>query len=181
MRAPVCECHPKHNQTGPTRACARVIGGFTYELRFVHLPDRGGLTCTPTPGHKAEDADRWGTWILGRRPGNGAPLRARVAAFSPPMRAWLEQPHGRRHKAPPQSCAWTTHTLVLRSSPPCLPRCTDRARREWVSSRLHRFTSLSCIYICALHGTIPPAVTALSARGPPWERSLPLVFGGGCL
>ena len=59
-------------------------------------------------GHKAEDADRWGTWILGGRPGNGAPLRARVPAFSPPMRAWLEQPHGRRHKAPPQPCALTT-------------------------------------------------------------------------
>ena len=28
----------------------------------------------------------------------------------PPMRAWLEQPHGRRHKAPPQPCALTTTT-----------------------------------------------------------------------
>ena len=28
--------------------------------------------------------------------------------ISPPMRAWLEQPHGRRHKAPPQPCALTT-------------------------------------------------------------------------
>ena len=28
----------------------------------------------------------------------------------PPMRAWLEQPHGRRHKAPPQPCALTTST-----------------------------------------------------------------------
>ena len=28
-------------------ACARVIGGFTYEVTFVHLPGgRGGLTCT---------------------------------------------------------------------------------------------------------------------------------------
>ena len=34
-------------------------------------------------------------------------LRARVSAFSPPMRAWLKQPHGRRHKAPPQPCALT--------------------------------------------------------------------------
>ena len=28
----------------------------------------------------------------------------------PPMRAWLEQPHGRRHKAPPQPCALTTNS-----------------------------------------------------------------------
>ena len=27
----------------------------------------------------------------------------------PPIRAWLEQPHGRRHKAPPQPCALTTN------------------------------------------------------------------------
>ena len=32
-------------------------------------------------GHKAEDADRWGTRKLGVRPGNGAPLRAGVASF----------------------------------------------------------------------------------------------------
>ena len=30
------------------------------------------------------------------------------ALLLPPMRAWLEQPHGRRHKAPPQPCALTT-------------------------------------------------------------------------
>ena len=50
----------------------------------------------------------WGTRKLGCRPGNGAPLRARVCVPFPPMRAWLEQPHGRRHKAPPQPCALTT-------------------------------------------------------------------------
>ena len=28
------------------------------------------------------------------------------------MRAWLEQPHGRRHKAPPQPCVFTTTTAA---------------------------------------------------------------------
>ena len=41
--------------------------------------------------------------------------------LSPPMRAWLKQPHGRRHKAPPQPCALTTTTtgdgkLIARAS-----------------------------------------------------------------
>ena len=30
------------------------------------------------------------------------------------MRAWLEQPHGRRHKAPPQPCVLTTNWQTLR-------------------------------------------------------------------
>ena len=38
---------------------------------------------------------------------------ARAGRFPlPPMRAWLEQPHGRRHKAPPQPCALTTSTSI---------------------------------------------------------------------
>ena len=40
-------------------------------------------------GHKAEDADRWGTRKLGDRPGNGAPLRARVASFFLPCERGL--------------------------------------------------------------------------------------------
>ena len=43
----------------------------------------------PTNGHKAEDADRWGTRKLGRRPGNGAPLRARAPSFSLPCERGL--------------------------------------------------------------------------------------------
>ena len=40
---------------------------------------------------------------------------ARAGAFlPPPMRAWLEQPHGRHHKAPPQPCALTTITPLRR-------------------------------------------------------------------
>ena len=40
---------------------------------------------------------------------------ARAGRFLfPPMRAWLEQPHGRRHKAPPQPCALTTTCQLLR-------------------------------------------------------------------
>ena len=38
----------------------------------------------------------------------GSP-RQRGGLLSPPMRAWLKQPHGRRHKAPPQPCALTTY------------------------------------------------------------------------
>ena len=40
-------------------------------------------------GHKAEDADRWGTRKLGVRPGNGAPLRARVVSFFLPCERGL--------------------------------------------------------------------------------------------
>ena len=55
-------------------------------------------------GTKPETPSRWGTAELGVRPGNG------VAGLPPPMRAWLTQPHGRRHKAPPPPCALTTTT-----------------------------------------------------------------------
>ena len=40
-------------------------------------------------GHKAEDADRWGTRKLGSRPGNGAPLRARAPSFFLPCERGL--------------------------------------------------------------------------------------------
>ena len=36
--------------------------------------------------------------------------------ISPPMRAWLEQPHGRRHKAPPQPWAKVKITPVQKVS-----------------------------------------------------------------
>ena len=36
---------PSTTKTGPP-ACACVIVRFTYEVSFVHLPGRGGLTCT---------------------------------------------------------------------------------------------------------------------------------------
>ena len=36
-----------------------------------------------------EDADRWGKRKLGRRPGNGAPLRARVASLFLPCERGL--------------------------------------------------------------------------------------------
>ena len=127
--APRCRCRAVSNPHAP---CERRPPLLAYAAL------RNSPCCsTPPPrprqrdaacphGHKAEDADRWGTWILGLRPGNGAPLRARVTAFSPPMRAWLEQPHGRHHKAPPQPCALTTtareclssqHTARERSKP----------------------------------------------------------------
>ena len=39
--------------------------------------------------------------------GGGVVFNSSSSFFSP-MRAWLEQPHGRHHKAPPQPCALTT-------------------------------------------------------------------------
>ena len=42
MRAPVCECHPKHNQTGPTRVRAR-YRRFYVRSKFRTLPGRGDL------------------------------------------------------------------------------------------------------------------------------------------
>ena len=48
---------------------------------------------------------------------------ARAGRFPfPPMRAWLEQPHGRHHKAPPQSC-----TLTATGEVGLPDRPTDRA------------------------------------------------------
>ena len=43
------------------------------------------------------------------------------------MRAWLEQPHGRRHKAPPPPCALTT-TRTGGDRPHDQPRPTDLLR-----------------------------------------------------
>ena len=94
----------------------------------------------PHGHHKAEDADRWGTWILGRRPGNGALLRARVSAFSPPMRAWLEQPHGRHHKAPPQPRALTnTRPNVSKAA-----LCPISREREKLNKRPDLLGRLHC-------------------------------------
>ena len=42
----------------------------------------------------------------------------------PPMRAWLEQPHRRRHKAPPQPCALTT-------KPATQPGGSPHKRLKW--------------------------------------------------
>ena len=45
----------------------------------------------------------------------GRPPRQRGRRLPPPMQAWLTQPHGRRHKAPPQPCALTT-SLMMRTT-----------------------------------------------------------------
>ena len=50
------------------------------------------------------------TWCSPRQRG---PVARAGGLLLPPMRAWLEQPHGRRHKAPPQPCALTTTTRQL--------------------------------------------------------------------
>ena len=42
------------------------------------------------------------------QPQQRGPVARAGGRLSPPMRAWLKQPHGRRHKAPPQPCALTT-------------------------------------------------------------------------
>ena len=44
----------------------------------------------------------------GRSPRQRGPVARAGARPFPPMRAWLDQPHGRHHKAPPQPCALTT-------------------------------------------------------------------------
>ena len=41
---------PRTTKPGPP-ACACVIVRFTYEVSFVHLPGRGGLTCTRCARH----------------------------------------------------------------------------------------------------------------------------------
>ena len=43
-----------------------------------------------------------------RSPRQRGPVVRAGGRLPPPMRAWLEQPHGRHHKAPPQPCALTT-------------------------------------------------------------------------
>ena len=53
----------------------------------------------------------------GRSPRQRGPVARAGARPLPPMRAWLEQPHGRRHKAPPQPCALTTKSAGS-STPP---------------------------------------------------------------
>ena len=51
-------------------------------------------------------------------PATGPVARA-GRCLHPPMRAWLEQPHGRHHKAPPQPCALTTQRNQAQSSATC--------------------------------------------------------------
>jgi len=50
------------------------------------------------------------TWCPPRQRG---PVARAGGFLLPPMRAWLEQPHGRHHKAPPQPCALTTTGWLL--------------------------------------------------------------------
>ena len=57
----------------------------------------------------------------------------------PPMRAWLEQPHGRHHKAPPQPCALTTTSTSARSfAPSLLSREQSRTGNSNSSRRCRR-------------------------------------------
>ena len=44
----------------------------------------------------------------GQSPRQRGPVVRAGGRLPPPMRAWLEQPHGRHHKAPPPPCALTT-------------------------------------------------------------------------
>ena len=58
---------------------------------------------------------------------------ARAGRFPlPPMRAWLEQPHGRRHKAPHQPSALTTSSLKR----PCRCAASSRAAQRRLSRDL---------------------------------------------
>ena len=73
------------------------------------------------------------------------------------MRAWLEQPHGRRHKAPPQPCALTT-TLICYVAPPKPP------------SPPLRYASTICLQICTFG-------RFLTAPGPRSISSMLALFG----
>ena len=77
-------------------------------------------------GHKAEDADRWGTQKTWSSPRQRGPIARAGRLLFPPMRAWLEQPRGRRHKAPPQPCALPTTILAIDRDYP--PDCTHLSK-----------------------------------------------------
>ena len=50
----------------------------------------------------------------GPPPRQRGPVVRTGVRLSLPMRAWLEQPHGRRHKAPPQLCALSTKKSLFK-------------------------------------------------------------------
>ena len=54
------------------------------------------------------------TWYSPRQRG---PVARAGGFLLPPMRAWLKQPHGRRHKAPPQPCTLTINYSNVRELP----------------------------------------------------------------
>ena len=105
-----------------------------------------------------------GYWAAAPATGPRCALRARLTAFSPPMRAWLEQPHGRRHKAPPQPCALTTDLgwLVGRGLYCILQlyRWVGQAKRKETVRRWPDFA------FCALFLLCPRLL--LACRSPTW-------------
>ena len=78
------------------------------------LSEAGEDTVLARPGARLSGRARGVVLVAGdeakRQSGSPVLHFSTPSLIFPPMRAWLEQPHGRRHKAPPQPCALTTNS-----------------------------------------------------------------------
>ena len=112
--------HKSHAGAAPPNSEA---SGTTHERR--HATTKRCCVPTRAQSRRRRSMGHAKTWCAPRQRG---PVARAGALLLPPMRAWLEQPHGRRHKAPPQPCVLTTtRTGPTRTQkPPSRPaRCTD--------------------------------------------------------
>ena len=144
-KGPYTPDRPTANPTTPTRAAAPAaqtprappwdLGDVVFALmtwwdRRLPTPrhkftSRTTLTRRPRDPLVSYTIDTYRTelWGEGTHP---ARLNARTRGdmrHTPPMRAWLEQPHGRRHKAPPQPCVLTTSREPERTALKDFKRC----------------------------------------------------------
>ena len=127
--------------------------GNTHERR--HATTKRCCVPTRAQSRRRRSMGHVKTWCTPRQRG---PVARAGVLLLPPMRAWLEQPHGRRHKAPPQPCALTTNKrarqilshfhryLELRVSR--RPRSFAKRVRKWAISKVGHHMSL-CGYACS--------------------------------
>ena len=112
-----------------TRSHSTAAGSSAAELQAPDTTHERRRTttkrcCVPTraQSRRRRSMGQAKTWCSPRQ--RGLVARAGGLLF-PPMRAWLEQPHGRHHKAPPKPCALTTNrqTTALHSHRPLASGC----------------------------------------------------------
>ena len=134
--------------------------------------------CVPTTRAQSRRRRSMGYGDTGPPP---PPPRQRGRRPVPPMRAWLTQPHGRRHKAPPQPCALTTiysdetaavvtrHAHVRVPQEVVAPRTTDHGRQQRTTNDTRR-VPIALVYGRSEHSAPPvggyrPRGVAPLARG----------------
>ena len=113
-RRPARRTHRAHTYSTAARRSAA-------ELQAPRTNDdarrRKDSACPQEHAQRSRRRRSMGHASTGRTPRQRGPVERAGVRLSPPMRAWLKQPHGRHHKARPQPCALTTRATIKTSGP----------------------------------------------------------------